>query len=727
MNITGGTIGNSNPPADNDISNRQYSGNVYGGSKGRITFLNGKRNPIWPKHAVAKLSNITISGGEITNNVYGGGEIGIVRNRATITISGGTIDGNVFGGGYGSDEQDTTTITAGGYGEDAIHYTFTPMIWTGCVSGDTYVDISGGTIKKNVYGGGNFASVGLMNYNSRKVGEKYEYKYITKHESLTNGFGLSWPYEFQYIKAAPTDTHAPGGNAIGGKTTVHITGGRIGTETGDGTGNVYGGSKGMVSLYKEDNKTLITDVNEQRYAEAFCANVRETEVNISYDSTEDPDDIATSENCIVGAVYGGSQDGHVIDNANVTITKGLIGLSVYGGGQGESTFLGKLRDQSTKNWKDTTEPVHSITAGKVYGNTSVSMSGGLVVGHVYGGGNLASVGKGNYAGGADDYYPAGYGETLTGNLWTPSAGFNPNAPITDSNKPTTFADHFLSSGHVTVSITGGEVGTLNGTSGSVFGTTDATPTGMVFGGSRGRAAQDIMLDPRHEYAPDFYLGYVNTAKVTIGNADGGPRIYSQVFGGGRDGHVRDSSYVIINKGIIGQTYSETTDDYQRYHRGNVYGSGSGLGQWATGKHGMSSGSVTNKTRVDINGGIIYNNVYGGGALSSVGPPRLDLKKDYAPDSISRCVVNINGGTIGQTADYEDHKYGGCVYGASRGNDFADGESPDNFATVLWTKVNVNGGNIAGNVYGGAKGGLVWKDTEVHLKGGVIAHNAYGGG
>ena len=42
-------------------------------------------------------------------------------------------------------------------------------------------------------------------------------------------------------------------------------------------------------------------------------------------------------------------------------------------------------------------------------------------------------------------------------------------------------------------------------------------------------------------------------------------------------------------------------------------------------------------------------------------------------------------------------------------------------------MNINGGNIAGNVYGGAKGGLVWKDTEVNLKGGTIAHNAYGGG
>ena len=706
INISGGEIGNRTTETG---AGHPVSGNVFGGSMGRITLLDGEtRIPLWPKQAVTKLSNVTISGGTIWNSVYGGSEIGIVRNRATVNVSGGTIHGNVFGGGYGSDEQDKTTIAAGGY--DDLHYTFTPMIWTGCVSGDTEVNISGGKVEKNVYGGGNYASVGLMNFNSNEEGTVYNY--ITKHDT-ENGFGLSWPYEFQYIQAAPKD-NAPGGKAIGGKTTVNITGGIIGTLDGEsivvsGTGNVYGASKGMVSLKKEDNTTPITDVNEQRYAEAFCANVRETEVTIGDGGTPN----------IYGAVYGGGQDGHVMENAAVTVAGGTIGLSVYGGGQGESTFLGKLRDQSSGAWKAETEAVHSITAGKVYGNTSVSMTGGLVVGHVYGGGNLASVGKGNYAGGADDYYPAGYGEKLTGNLWD---------NVSDNSKA------FLNSGNVTVSITGGKVGTLNGTSGSVYGTTDTTPTGMVFGGSRGRAAEDIMLDPRHEYAPDFYLGYVNNTTVTIGNTSGGaPEIFSQVFGGGRDGHVRNSTHVIVNDGTIGQTYDETTGvagstaDYQRYHRGNVYGSGSGLGQWTTGKHGMSSGSVTNKTRVDINGGTIYNNVYGGGALSSVGPPRLNLEKDYAAATISQCVVNINGGTIGQTAAYENYEYGGCVYGASRGNDFLAGEDPENFATVLWTKVNINGGDIAGNVYGGAKGGLVWKDTEVHLKGGTIAHDAYGGG
>ena len=713
VNISGGTIGN-------DVLGAQYGGNVFGAGMGRNTKLNGDFNELWPKIATSKTTTVNISGGTIKKNVYGGAEYGIVRNQAEVTISGSAdIRGSVYGGGKGSDDyQHKTTIEVGGYAN--LYYSFTPMLWNGAVSGNTIVNVEGGTIGQNVYGGGELASVGLIDFVSDKDGN---FTNMPKHESLTDGFGLSWPYEFTYHAAAPNDD-AVGGKTIGGKTTVNITGGHIGSTTwDDGTGYVFGGSKGKVEFG-------ITSISDHRYTEAFCANVKETEVNINFatPSGKNSTNIGAEANCIMGAVYGGGEDGHVYDNAEVNITGGLIGLSVYGAGKGISTYKGYLRDGSTDNpddYKNTTDDLYSWTAGKVYGNTKVTMADGHVLNNIYGGGYLGSVGKGNYAGGSDDYYPVGYGETLNGNTETA------DKTLWDGGNANSLA--FLSSGKAEVVIEGGTVGTLNGTYGTVGGDpSKATPTGIVFGGSRGQAAQDIMLDPRYEYAPNFYLGYVNETKVTIGTeSSGGPRIFSQVFGGGRDGHVRSSARVIINDGTIGQTYAESglaaNPDYQRYHRGNVYGSGSGLGLWNSVNHGMSSGSVTNKTRVDINGGTIYNNVYGGGALSSVGPPRIDMEKDYASASISQCVVNINGGTIGQTAVYEDYKYGGCVYGASRGNDFEAGESPDNYATVLWTQVNINGGSIAGNVYGGAKGGIVWKDTEVNMKGGTIAHNAYGGG
>ena len=72
------------------------------------------------------------------NSVYGGSELGIVRNRATVNIrpnatpaNSPVIHGNVFGGGYGSDDQDPSTISAGGYASiPTVYYTFTPMIYS---------------------------------------------------------------------------------------------------------------------------------------------------------------------------------------------------------------------------------------------------------------------------------------------------------------------------------------------------------------------------------------------------------------------------------------------------------------------------------------------------------------------------------------------------------------------------------------------------------------------
>ena len=67
-------------------------------------------------------------------------------------------------------------------------------------------------------------------------------------------------------------------------------------------GDVYGGSMGLVG---------------DRYKMAFCANVKETDVNINIEgSTALPTDYKTSPSasnaCITGSVYGGGENGHVL-------------------------------------------------------------------------------------------------------------------------------------------------------------------------------------------------------------------------------------------------------------------------------------------------------------------------------------------------------------------------------------------------------------------------------
>ena len=720
IDISGGTIGTTTASDDT----HPVGGNVYGGSMGRITLLDGSLNPLWPKQAVVKLTEVNISSNaDIKNNVYGGSEYGIVRNQATVTMTGGSVYGNVFGGGYGSDKQDKTTIAVGGY--DNLYYTFTPMLWTGCVSGNTFVNISGGTVAKNVYGGGDMASVGLIDFVSDEDGN---FTNMPKHEDTSNGFALSWPYKFIYHAAAPKDDAEIGGNAINGKSTVNISGTAIiGTKTNsnyaDNTGFVFGGSKGKV--WFGDNKESVQDITTQRYTEAFMANVLKTEVKI--------------DGGTMRTVYGGGEDGHVYEDTKVTVNNGIIENSVFGGGKGEGLFKTTLWQQDTTKPNDltahvdlTNQNVHSWTAGKVYGNTEVIMNGGSVGMFIYGGGNLGSVGKGNYAGGADDYSTAGYGETLTGNLWT-------SASEGDD------AWQFLNSGISTVTIKGGTVGPTTGT-----GTDDdGIPYGSVFGGSRGKAAKDVgARSPRYRYVPDFFLGYVNKAVVNIGGtsasalSSNSPTIYGSVYGGGQDGHVRNSTEVRIFKGTIeGQS-----DEAKR--SGHVFGAGSGIGKYDTGTLqnseplmacSNSSGSVTCTTLVEVyENARIKGNVYGGGAMASVGPPQTGQGFDEyntttnyttgnrAHGSKSFTQVDIKGGTVG-----------GDVFGASRGpsdtfkkeqfDDKGITYDPTKFATDLWSDVNITGGNIVGSVFGGGETGFVKCGVTVDITGGTISKDVYGGG
>jgi hypothetical protein len=198
-----------------------------------------------------------------------------------------------------------------------------------------------------------------------------------------------------------------------------------------------------------------------------------------------------------------------------------------------------------------------------------------------------------------------------------------------------------------------------------------------------------------------------------------------------------------NKTLLNTTSSnnnEVLDNPQWLHRGNIYGGGSGISEYkstleyATGYpegdkipetgNSSSAGSVTRFTEVNVKGGTIHRNVYGGGSLGSVGAPNLGqsydpYKKDLSVENKanwgkqSQCTVNIGGGTgvatIGSPTNY-NIVYGGEVYGASRG---ISSESP--LGSVVWTQVNVkNGANILGNVYGGGDAGMVRKDTDVQI-------------
>ena len=722
----------------------------------------------------------------IKGSVYGGGKNGHNSEDATVNIYSGTIGiadkipgtetadpwwdfgdeakntryrsyrGNVYGGGSGADTY-TNPL------DDKEYYN--PK--SGMVGHNTEVNIKGGHVGRNVYGGGAMSMVGTIENANDTTS-------TAKHSDETSSIALSWPYKFVFADNT-------------GKATVNITGGHLGTLDTDG-GDVYGSARGVVG---------------DRYATAHIAYVKDTEVNIAY--TSPPASTETSLPsiktdftipCVTGSVHGSGENGYVYGDTKVTINKGLIGHSVYGGGKGKDTYklsLGKIIGSGTYE-----ADIYSLIAGKVFGNTEVTMKGGHVVRNVYGGGNLASVGKGNYAGGSDDYVndctigaAAGYGEKTTGPLWDGDS---------DDSKA------FLGSGKTTVKVFDGTVGYIN-TSNPSKSVKNNLPYGNVIGGSAGEPAPNIVNIPRYYYCPAFFSGYVNQTDVTIGGyrckaactdkyshayavgdmataaelldgfsaalVDGkpnpanwelvGPKILASVYGGGQEGHVRRDTYVRVDSAVIGLPFTEanktllktTSSDItevlnnpQWMHRGNVYGAGSGVTKYKfdinhdtdsidtnvpynngvaivnfnENDYSNSAGSVTRFTRVDINGGIINRNVYGGGSMGSVGPPNMGQSYDpYNPEDTShsteigkqsRCLVNI-AGTIGSRTDYQN-VYGGEVYGASRGEAELK-EQENDFSYVIWTKVNIlSGAWVKGNVFGGGDSGMVKRDTEVNI-------------
>ncbi len=735
VTITGGTFGT------NGINN----GIIYGGCRGlegnlmdivnRMSYFNDAHVTLGTTSTLTDYNNPQIL---VNGSVFGGGENGHATGSTYVTIHDGkignrgsmydrikTLDdknekgtitadekremdsllviasncGNVYGGGCGTDKyHDRDTVVTRVIGgtltnlksvvdpiQDSVESVYRYNPYCGVVYGNTNVVIDGGYVEHNVYGGGSMANTG------RWVGQVNP---MITHTDPSTSFALSWPVEVTVRRGTGSTNVAVSGNA------------RIGY-SGSDNGDIYGAARGEAG---------------DRYEIARYANVHNSTVTVDlpmpagYDYTRTEKQIknnvikqyGTLVPLVAGSVYGGSENGQVSQNTSLTLTNGIVGHSLYGGGKGKGTYTShhlkyKVADGVHDVGDDSTAVIYGLTSGKVFGNTAVTMAGGHVVRNIFGGGNLGSIGKGNYAGGVGDYREAGYGER-----WP------------DDN--TGMRDSLTTSGNAVVTVTGGYVGTLGSEK-------DGLPTGNVFGGARGEAAPNDQTNPRYLYTPAYFLGYVNNTSVTIGASTGSnstPQIYGSVYGGGQDGHVRGHAVVNINDGVIGCQYTpanitlQSTNDKEADMwklRGNVFGAGSGLGQY-TDKNGdlqynVASGSVIDSTVVFINGGQVARNVYGGGSFATVGPPKVPPITDDPTYAQSHSRVIVSGGTVGYTptnpADTTTF-YGGSVFGAGRG---IASDNYKGYCNVPHTYVSI-ASTVKGNVYGGGEDGHVVGNTNVNI-------------
>ncbi len=375
-----------------------------------------------------------------------------------------------------------------------------------------------------------------------------------------------------------------------------------------------------------------------------------------------------------GSVYGGGEESGVDGNTIVTVTGGTIGTpglggaeygNVYGGGKGKE-----------KN----------VTAGLVKGNTTVTISGSPTILHnVYGGGAYGSVGE-------FDYDTNGI----------------PNARKAETT-----------GGNASVTITGGTIGTTG------------KENGMVFGSSRGDVAT-----PEGEPAvdPNDRMAWVYSTHVTIGDAGAAtsPDIRGSIYGSGENGHTFQNTVIDINKGVIGITDTGIDGGAAYAYRGNVYGGGCGTDKYDSNSDGIQdkynplAGIVQGTTTINIAGGQVVHNVYGAGAMGSVG--------GGADANSGKTTINVTGGRIGYDGDGNGH-----IFGAARG-EFGVSTAASGLANVRETSVNINYATtpaadnadknvqlIAGSVFGGGEAGTVKESVAVNMTGGLILKDLYGGG
>jgi len=721
--VKGGIIGYS--------ENEDYwgfnCGFVYGGCRG----LAAEPSSDIVKMAYVHEAEVYIEpGADIKGSVFGGGANGHVKNDTKVVISGGSIGTALKDAEVGFDDHGVANapvfrgnVYAGGRGVDMYQksgdesYSMT----AGAVYGNADLIMTGGHVWHNVYGSGAMASVGTVQ--AKPAGTHVHDEIVNSGGTIVNPDGS----EVNYLTGVFTDNT--------GKVTVTITGGTVGDTTpgheGRNNGRVYGAGRG-VSANRSDLVASMEYVKE-----TFVTIGTEGQAPSSY-SGSTPGELTYPY--IYGAVFGGGENGHVKNDTHVTMHSGIIGWPLDEGASGQHKTAA---DGSSKNpfrghifgggrgvdplYHSSTE-TRSSTAGRVYGHTYVTMTGGLVRRAIYGGGLLASVGMYQLA--------------------------ESDLHIVD------MIEDEVNGGDALINISGGIIGNVN-PDGSVI--TDASTSGFallapgdnnghVFGSSCGMVADNftqggVAIDEQYRQ-----MGYSHSTHVNIS----GGHMFGSVFGSGENGHVWEDSRINISGGEIG---SETSN---LIYSGNVYGSGRGVDH-PHAHISETAGKVRGNTTVNMTGGIVWRDVYGGGSLASVGEAdetAAESKKNVTSDPTTNNPFLYSTGLTRVVIDGSSQVHG-SVYGSGRGvastnDEYKQAAYVKNTLVTIKGQAHVmqnvfGGGNaghvrkntdvtidgqakVDGNVYGGGAGalvsstaGLVDHDVAVNIKGGLIAGDVYGGG
>lgn len=579
--VTGGTIGTANA----------VNGAVYGGGLGEGTKVKGN-------------VTVTIDGGTLNNDVYGGSAKGLVNcndegtaategSKTDVTLNAGTINGSLYGGGHGINGAyahvwgpvqvtvNRGTVTGSVYGCNNA---------SGAPQSTVQVDIHHSDTLGNVFGGGNQAAyTGTPNVTVHNCDNKIGYVYGGGNAACVAGTNVNvyGGNRIGYVFAGGNgEGVASDFTMVSGKAIAHIYGGTINhVFAGNNSSGVIAGADTVYvnKVTEAAHSSCPMYIGEVYGGGNFAAGNAGT-IDIGCTGTLKSNHFVYPEAIGdtlegIGTVYGGANQAGITGNILVEIHNGII-KEVFGGNNTSGAISGSI----TVNIDSTGTCSPNWYVGDVYGGGNhapytgtpdVNIINGTVSGAVFGGGNMAGVGGGDVA---------MSGGTVLGGIY---GGCNTSGTV---------------GGNIIVNVIGGTVG-----SSEKLNTAPSYPTTDVFGGGFGSST-------------------ATTGKVKVNINGAGVNIYGDVYGGSALGSVNTgaSDTTVINV-LNGTLHSKvvTVDGFPVYYGGNVYGGGLGDNANAAAVNGvvtvnigsgtvLTSGPYAGYTNPGDNTGdaTIEGNVYG---------------------------------------------------------------------------------------------------------------------
>ena len=590
-------------------------------------------------------SEVVIEGCENSiEDVFGGGNAAAVP-ATLVTVWGGDIR-RVFAGGNGSSAPaDVTNSTQAVIHGGTIKEVYGGSNTQGTIGGDLIVSVAEAQMSgedlcpvniTDLYGGGNKApskpgtiEVGCCTRIANVYGGSND-------ADITGNIDLK-------IKAGNI------GNVFGGNNTGHAVKGSINVDVNwDNTTydcdksiqNVYGGGNmAAYSIYGYNDDGTIKTSGDKLYNDpkvnilngTVTGNVFGGGLGSTAAVTGNPVVNINGENAVAGSVFGGGQEANVAGNTTVTVTKGIVTSEVYGGGA--------LADIS--------------------GNTAVTLAGGSVK-DVYGGG-LGRNASGTE--GSSDYLPA-VAASVGGNTTVTLGGSIVTGSVFGANN-----------------VNGTPLGTVNvivnKTMPQVGAGTDDYDVAAVYGGGNQAA-----------YVPDESIVATAAATVTVNGCDNS---IEYVYGGGNAAPVPATNVTIWG------------GDFEY-----IFAGGNGAGE---GNPGANVG-VTTDGETEFGSGNATVNFYGGNVNHLFGG------SNTKGDIVGKATVNID--ELDKEGSNCPVEYVGEAYAA--GNEaYMEGNAEMNIGCVDYEFP---------VIYGGAKKADVGQDIVLNITSGkyqqVFGGNNLGG-